>query len=337
MIVNTKVLVVGCGSIGRRHINNLKSLGITRFVLCDTNAEMLKKAGAGLEGASLVTNFKDALDERPDAAIICTPSSMHLEMAKVLVLRGVHVLIEKPISHTIEGCEELETLVEEKGVVAMMAMCYRFHPAFQHIKRLIDADAIGKVYHANYYGGHYLPDWHPLSDYRKEYAAKKSLGGGVVLTSIHGLDNVRWLFGEVVEAHAFVDKVSGLEMDVEDLALGVFRMENGSYVSWQTDFLQRAGQHRLVIAGALGTIRANMSDGTIDIFHVDTGRWTSERVLFEINTMYVKEMKEFLECVHKKTRPLLNIAEGIRTLKLALGLKASGDRMADKGELCATA
>ncbi|MBI4949505.1 MAG: Gfo/Idh/MocA family oxidoreductase [Deltaproteobacteria bacterium] len=336
-MVNAKILVVGCGSIGRRHINNLKSLGITRFVLCDPNAEMLRKASAGIEGAALVADLKAALNERPDAAIICTPSSMHLEMARELVSRGVHCLIEKPISHTIDGCEELERIVEEKGVVAMMAMCYRFHPAFQHIKRLLDANAIGRVYHANYYGGHYLPDWHPLSDYRKEYAAKKSLGGGVVLTSIHGLDNVRWLFGEVVQAHAFVDKVSSLEMDVEDLALGVFRMENGSYVSWQTDFLQRTGQHRLVIAGELGTIRANMSDGEIEIFHVDTGRWTSERVLFEINTMYVKEMKEFLECVHKKTRPLLNISEGIKTLRLAAGLKASGDRMARKGELCATA
>ena len=147
----------------------------------------------------------------------------------------------------------------------------------------------------------------------------------------------RWLFGEVVEAHAFVDRVSELQMDVDDLALGVFRMENGSYVSWQTDFLQRAGQHRLVIAGELGTIRANISDGTIEIFHVDTGRWTSERVLFEINTMYVKELKEFLECVHRKTRPRLNISEGIKTLRLALGLKASGDRMSVKGELCATA
>lgn len=337
MIVNAKVLVVGCGSIGRRHINNLKSLGITKFVLCDPNKETLRKAGAGIENAALVTDFKDALKEGPDAAIICTPSSMHLDMAKELVSRGVHVLIEKPLSHTIEGCEELERIVEEKGVVAMMAMCYRFHPAFLHVKALLDAHAIGKVYHANYYGGHYLPDWHPHADYRNEYAAKKSLGGGVVLTSIHGLDNVRWLFGDVVEAFAFVDKVSDLEMDVEDLALGVFRMDNGSYVSWQTDFLQRTGQHRLVIAGELGTIRANMSDGSIEIFHVETGKWTSERVLFEINTMYVKEMKEFLECVHRKTRPLLNIREGIKTLKLAIGLKDSGDRTARKGELCATA
>lgn len=336
-MVNAKILVVGCGSIGRRHINNMRSLGITRFVLCDPNTEMLKKASAGIEDAALVTDFKVALNESPDAAVICTPSSMHLDMAKELVSRGVHVLIEKPLSHTIEGCEELEKLVEEKGVVAMMAMCYRFHPAFQHVKRLIDSSAIGRIYHANYYGGHYLPDWHPHADYRKEYASKSSLGGGVVLTSIHGLDNVRWLFGDVVEGHAFVDKVSQLEMDVEDLALGVFRMENGAYVSWQTDFLQRIGQHRLVVAGELGTIRANMSDGTIEIFHIDTGKWTSERVLFEVNTMYVKEMKEFLECVHSKTRPHLNIREGIKTLKLAVGLKESGDRMSRKGELCATA
>ena len=114
-MVNAKILVVGCGSIGRRHINNLKSLGITRFVLCDPDTETLRKASAGIEGAALVTDLKDALSERPDAAIICTPSSMHLEMARELVSRGVHCLIEKPVSHTIEGCEELERIVEKRA------------------------------------------------------------------------------------------------------------------------------------------------------------------------------------------------------------------------------
>src|SRR3972149_2375007 len=133
----------------------------------------------------------------------------------------------------------IERGVEEKRTAAMMAMWYRFHHVFVHPKSLLASEVIGKVHHVNYYGGHYLPDWHPNADYRTEYAAKKKLGGGVVLTSIHGLDNLRWVFREVEEAYAFVDRVSDLEMDVEDLALGIFRFKSGVYANWQTAFLHR--------------------------------------------------------------------------------------------------
>lgn len=335
MITDLKILVVGCGSIGRRHINNLKSLGMRNFILCDTSKESLELASKGIENPALFTNFKEALAAGPEAAVICTPSSMHLEMAYELAKRGVHILIEKPLSHTIAGCGTLARLVESKGLVAMMAMCYRFHPVFTHLKSLLDSEVLGKVYHVNYYGGHYLPDWHPHADYRKEYASRKDLGGGVVLTSIHGLDTIRWLFGEVAESRTFTDKVSDLEMDVEDLAIGVFRLKSGAYVNWQSDFLQRANQHRMVITGKKGTIRCDFLEGTIDTFLADFGKWYSGRMPFEINTMYVNEMKHFLECIVNRQRPCVDLSEGEKTLRLALDVKS--ENSPEKENICATA
>lgn len=325
MATDFKVLILGCGSIGRRHLNNLKALGIRDFILCDPSAEALERASAGLSSPALTTDLKAALKARPNAAIICSPSSMHLENAIELTKKGVHLLIEKPLSHTLAGCDELKKAADEKNIVAMMAMCYRFHPVLLRVKELIASKAVGRVFHANYYGGHYLPDWHPAADYRREYAANRSLGGGVVLTSIHGLDNIRWVFGDVVEMCALVDKVSSLEMDVEDLALGLFRTKNGVYVNWQTDFLQRANQHRLVIAGEEGTIRCDVIEGTIEIFKAGAG-WSSERVVYETNAMYMNEMSRFLDCIERKERPSIDIEEGIRTLKLALEVKEKGSR-----------
>ncbi len=336
MITELKTLVLGCGSIGRRHLKNLRTLGMRNFILCDPNGEAVAKASLGLINPVLTNNLSDALKARPEAAVICTPSSMHLDNALELAKRGVHILIEKPLSHTLEGCVELEKAASDKGIVAMMAMCYRFHPVLLRVKELMASKAVGRVFHANYFGGHYLPDWHPDADYRREYAANRSLGGGVVLTSIHGLDNIRWLFGEADEVMSFVDKVSSLEMDAEDIALGIFRTSSGVYVSWQTDFLQRANQHRLVIAGEEGTIRCNILDGEIDLFQADTNRWGSERVLFETNTMYVKEMRHFLECIEKKQRPSIDLKEGYRTLKLALEVK-DGSRIREEKRACQTA
>jgi predicted dehydrogenase len=337
MIAETKVLVAGCGSIGRRHIRNLKSLGIRDFILCDTSEESLKAASCGLENPVLTTKFASALLQGPDAAVICTPSSLHLEMALELARHGVHLLIEKPLSDTLEGIGELERVVDERGLVAMLAMCYRFHPVFQQVKSLLNSEVAGKVYHVNYFGGHYLPDWHPNADYRVEYAARKKLGGGVILTSIHGLDNIRWLFGEVEESHAFVDKVSDLEMDVEDIVTAIFRLKNGIYVNWQTDFLQRANQHRMVIAGSRGTIRADFLTGIVETYSTELGTWYSGRVAFEVNDMYVAEIKDFLGCIEKKHAPAADVRDGHKTLRLALEVKGSRNLLEERERICRTA
>jgi predicted dehydrogenase len=337
MIAETRVLVVGCGSIGRRHIKNLSSLGIRNFILCDTSEESLKTASTGLVTPVLTTKFKNALLQGPQAAVICTPSSLHLEMALELARHGVHLLIEKPLSSTLDGISELERTVGEKGLVAMMAMCYRFHPVFQQVKSLVASEVIGRIYHVNYFGGHYLPDWHPDADYRIEYAARKKLGGGVVLTSIHGLDNIRWLFGEVEETHAFVDKVSDLEMDVEDLVTAIFRLKSGVYVNWQTDFLQRANQHRMVIAGSRGTIRADFLTGVVETYSTELGKWYSGRVAFAVNDMYVAEARHFFDCIEKKLTPEADVKDGHRTLKLAMDVKGSRNLLEERERICKTA
>lgn len=316
-----KVLVVGCGSIGRRHLGNLKLLGVKDFILCDTAGDMLDRAAEGLVRPVLTASFDDALGHKPDAAVVCTPSSMHLAMSLALVKAGSHVLIEKPLSHTLEGVEELDAAVKEKGVAAMMAMCYRYHPVFLRVKSLLDGNAVGRVLHVNYYGGHYLPDWHPYADYRTEYASKKRLGGGVVLTSIHSLDNLRWLFGEVAEARGWVDKVSDLVMDVEDLAMAVLKMKSGVYVSWHSDFIQRANQHRLVVTGEIGTIRCDFIDSLVEVYLAEERKWMTEKVPYEVNTMYVNEMRHFLGCIESNVVPDVGVGDGIKTLKLALDVK----------------
>jgi len=326
-IAEIKVLVVGCGSIGRRHIANLRGLGVTDFVLCDTDPGVLKRASEGLEEPVLETSLEAALERGAHAAVVCTPSSMHIDMALALAERGVHLLIEKPLSHTLERVDELSALVRKKGVVAMMAMCYRFHPVFTRLAAMLEAGEIGRVFHVNYYGGQYLPDWHPKADYRLEYAASKALGGGVVLTTIHGLDDIRRLFGEVSEVRAFVDRVSGLEMDVEDLVMALFKMESGVYVHWQTDYLQRCKQHAMIITGETGTIRCDIAGGTIEVLGAGSARRRSERVEFDINSMYVDEMRHFLDCVLTGSRPAVDVDDGIRTLRLAVEVKEAASSL----------
>ncbi len=333
-IKKMRILVAGCGSIGRRHISNLQALGVRDFVLLDKDTHNLEKAAECLTRPPiLVTDMKSALEARPFAALICLPTSLHLPYARSLAANGVHLFIEKPLSDTLTGVDELMRLVSKSGIQVMMGMCYRFHPVLLAIKDSLRSGIIGKVYHVNYFGGHYLPYWHRGEDYRGGYAARADLGGGVLLTSIHGLDNLRWLFGEATEVKALMAKVSGLEMDVEDLALAVMRLNCGAYVSWQTDFLQQTGQHRMVIVGERGTLRFDIVRGEEEICLGDGGKWRQRKIPFKVNTMYMREMESFLSALTSDAPVTAGLVEGVKTLELAMRVRESALAVSEKEEL----
>ncbi|VAV85564.1 hypothetical protein MNBD_DELTA01-357 [hydrothermal vent metagenome] len=326
-VKDKRFLLVGCGSIGRRHIKNLAALGARSFLLCDLNEDRLVAARGCLPGNAEVEFFTDydlALTRDPDAVLICTPSSMHCEMSMKAARCAVNLFIEKPLSHSIDGVAELIETVNENKLVAAMAMCYRFHPVLLRLKAMLDDNVLGRLYHANCYGGYYLPYWHPDEDYRREYAAQKNLGGGVILTSIHGFDNLRWLFGEVELINAIVDRVGDLEMDVEDMALGTFKMKSGLYISWQTDFLRKSDEHMYVIVGEQGTLRCNVLEGLIEHYCAQSRSWSSERIAFDVNSMYVSEMESFVNALESGSAVAVDLDEGRRTLRLALDIKAQG-------------
>jgi len=315
-----RFLIAGCGSIGLRHLKNLRSLGVSNFILLDRDRARLRAAGEGLINPSFASNMDEALALRPYAAVISAPTSLHVELARKAASRGLHLFIEKPLSHNMDGVEGLAAMASKKELTVMMAMCYRFHPVLKRVKERLDSGLIGCAYHVNYFGGFYLPYWHRDEDYRTGYAARAELGGGVLLTSIHGLDTLRWLFGEVAEVKAFTAKVSPLEMDVEDLAMAVMRLASGSYVNWQTDFLQRADQHRMVIVGEKGTLRYDILRGVEEIYLAEDNEreWRTETIPFDINTMYVQELESFIAALNGEALPEPGLNDGIETLKLAM-------------------
>jgi predicted dehydrogenase len=326
---NLNVLVVGCGSIGARHARNLASLGVGSLILCDPDQERTKALSSELSEVktSTVKSIDDvvAADNLPSAAVICTPSSMHVEHATLSASVGMDLIIEKPLSNNLDGVVNLINVVTEKKIKAMMAMCYRFHPVFIRLKEIIEANTLGDIYHVNYFGGHYLPDWHPEADYRDEYAARSDLGGGVVLTSIHGLDNLRWLFGEIIEVASYVDTVSELDMDVEDMVASIMKTEKAIHISMYSDFLNRMGQHLMHITASLATLECDFIKGTIRCFNAEGRESTLELIEFDVNAMYTGEMEHFLGIISERKEADPDLHDGVKTLKLAMALKESSD------------
>ncbi|MDE3019786.1 MAG: Gfo/Idh/MocA family oxidoreductase, partial [Nitrospirota bacterium] len=312
-----------CGSIGRRHLNNLRALGMTDLVACDPSPAA--RASAAASGAMVTySDHREAIARHPDAvaAVVCTPTSIHLGPALDLADRGLHLLIEKPLATRVEGAAALVALVESKGRTGMMAMCYRFHPGLRLINSLLERRQIGRVYSARVSGGHYLPDWHPQVDYRKEYAARADQGGGVLLTSvIHTLDYLRWFFGECRSVQCLVGKVSGLEIDTDDMVVGHFVTDEGVVAQLYCDFLQRNRQHQIEIVGETGTIRWEYAEHSVDCFQ--DGAWQRLPYTFDPNQMYLDEMRTFLACAAGTDVPPVSLAEGLHEVAILEAMRES--------------
>jgi predicted dehydrogenase len=255
--------------------------------------------------------------------LVCTPPTSHLAVATRALEAGAHVFCEKPLAPALAGVDALLARAAARGRFVMMGMCYRFHAGLQRVRERLAAGAVGRVLGAQVWGGHWLPDWHPQADYRREYSARRELGGGVLLDSIHAFDTVRWLFGEPVEAVGMLAKVSDLEIDTEDVASAILRLECGALVEVHVDYLQRHGQHRWAVIGSEGTLEWDFHRQAIRCRRAGEAAWAEEAVPAEVNAMYVAELREFLDCVASGRCPAPDGVEGRATLAVAVAVRES--------------
>jgi predicted dehydrogenase len=318
--------VVGCGSIGARHARNLRALGAPDVALCDLDQRRAIRL-AGELGADVATDDLDALLTlyRPHGVLVCTPPTSHLAVAARAAEAGAHVFCEKPLAPALAGVDDCLALVEQRGRFLMMGMCYRFHRGLRRLQQRLAGGTIGRVLGAQLWGGHYLPDWHPWADYRTEYSARRDLGGGVLLDSIHAVDTVRWLLGEPVEVIGMLGRVSDLEIDTEDVASAVVRLASGPQVEVHVDYLQRHARNRIEVIGSEGNLAWDFHRQAVRWRRAGERRWTEERVRTEVNEMYLAELCEFVDCVASERRPALDGAEGRATLALAAAVRESAE------------
>ena len=238
-----KFLIAGFGSIGRRHFRNLLTLGERDILLYHTYHSSLPDDELG--GFPIETDLRAALAHQPDAVIVSNPTALHLEVAIPAAQCGCHLLIEKPISHSMARIDELEQVVQQNDNQVLVGYQLRFHPGLKLVKKLLDEGAIGEPVSARAHWGEYLPDWHPWEDYRQGYSARSDLGGGVILTLSHPLDYLRWLLGEVDCLWAFAGRLGDLEIDVEDTAeIEILKVDNRKVREQQIAKLQRLRAER---------------------------------------------------------------------------------------------
>lgn len=313
-----KFVIVGLGSIGRRHLKNLIALGEKDIILCRSMLATLPDDE--LKGFPVEVAIEAALKHKPDAVIISNPTSMHLGAAIPAAAAGCHILLEKPIDNSLDRVPELKKALKKGGGRLLVGFQYRFHPTLKKVKECLSGGRIGRVVSIKSHWGEALISLHPWEDYRKGYAARKDLGGGVVLTFCHPLDYLSWLFGPAEFIQARIDTMGNLDIDVEDVADIILRFPGGALANVHFNYFEKPKRHFLEIIGTDGTILWNEDSGNVKLCSYNGS--APETILppegYERNTMFLEQMRHFLSVVRGEAEPLCTLDDGARALEIAL-------------------
>jgi predicted dehydrogenase len=327
-----KFLIAGLGSIGRRHLRNLIALGERDVVLLRSHHATLPDDE--LAGFPVETDLHEALKKhRPEAVVVANPTALHLEVAIAAARAGCSILLEKPVSNSLERLDELRSALAERGGRLLVGFQFRFHPTLQKAAELLKGGSIGEPLSFHAHWGEYLPDWHPWEDFKQGYAARSDLGGGAILTLTHPLDYLRLLLGEAQALSAFTSN-RNLKLPVEDAAEISLRMRSGAIGSVHLDYNQRPASHHWEITGTRGMLKWDYTSGALEAYSTPQiiqpepagrgvqaqGSWQIHAAPagFERNVMFLEEMKHFISLVEKKEQPRCTLEDGRQALRLAL-------------------
>lgn len=328
-----RVLIVGLGSIGKRHLRIARELLPTadiRVLRHQPNSEIAEYANG------CIFTVEDALAFLPNIAVIASPAPFHIATAQALAAAGVHLLIEKPLSASLNGVTQLIETCQKQRAVLLTGYNLRFLPSLQRYRELIGEGVIGNILSVRCEIGQYLPAWRPESDYRHGVTANKKLGGGALLELSHEIDYLYWIFGEVEWVASILSRQSGLEIDVEDTAhliLGFSPKIDGHQIiaTLNLDLIRHDTTRACIAIGEGGSLRWDGLTGQVMVYRAGEKVWCELfRHQHQRDDSYQAEWQNFLACVSGSRTPLITGEDGLRVLEIieaARNSAASGNRV----------
>lgn len=335
-----KILMIGLGSIGQRHLRNLRALYGKRIEILAYRSRGLKRTfsdslqiceGVDVEKEYQVRSFYDlqeALNEKPDIAFVTNITSQHVSCALAAAKAGCHLFMEKPVSDTFQGIRELKEAVQRNNKIVFVGFQYRYHVCLQELKNYIMGGLLGNLVSVDAQMGERLDTMHGYEDYRGTYMARKDMGGGVILNQqIHEMDYIQWLFGVPESVYAVSGKNSGMDIDVEDYCSALYKIpRKGSIlpVYIHADFLQTPPVRRCKVVGESGVAEVDLIKNRICLSKKSGEVIRKSFPDFGRNEMFINELRDFMECVSLNKQPDLSLDEGLVSLRMAIAAGKSG-------------
>jgi len=316
--------IVGLGSIGRRHLRLISEIrpDIKIIVVRSGHGSACDEEKMAVK---ITDSIGDAIKEGIQAAIISSPATLHLKQSLELAKNGIHLLIEKPISHTSDRVKELLKIVNENRITTMVGYVLRYDLGAIKFKNWLDNKIKGKILHARIECGSYLPDWRPDQDYRKTVSALSELGGGVLLELSHEIDYLYWFFGKPKDVQAQIRNSGTLDINVEDQVDLLVTSEQGYCISVQIDFNRRHVERKCKVLTTEGELIWDAVNKNVTWKGVNKEQFKYE-YNNERNSIYRKQLEVFFDCIENDNDPIVTVKDGINVISLIDAVRNASEK-----------
>ena len=318
------IAIVGLGSIGRRHLRLVRKLLPNAKVVAvrTNNSNRIEEEKIADE---IFYTLEEAIESGIDAAIISTPATYHINQLNMLIEADIHVLVEKPLSDSIENFDKLLDANRLRQTVILVGYCLRYDPAALKFRDMLISNKTGEILHANIDCGSYLPKWRPGQDYRHSVSARAELGGGVLLELSHELDYSQWFFGKIENVFARLRNSDTLDVDVEDSAEILLDSSMGFTICIHLDFNSTSIRRKCIVRGTNGDL---VWDVISNVLVLDLKDEPMQEIKFEHDRdfIYTEQLKHFFNCIENGQLPRVSLEDGIKTLRLIEAARISNGK-----------
>ncbi len=314
-----KILIIGAGSIGERHLRCFRRGGRASIALCEINSTLRERVSRQYEIEQTFEFLEDALNESHDAAVIAVPAHLHIAMAQKCASHGLHLLIEKPLSINLEGTGALRQAVFDKWLIAATAYVYRASPALAGMRNEIVSGRFGKPIELIAVAGQNFPTCRPA--YSQTYYADRGTGGGAIQDALtHVINASEWLVGPVTRVVADADHKMLAGVDVEDV-VHVLARHGTVIASYSLNQFQAPNEIPITVVCERGTARFEFHNQRWRWMEVPDSPWNEEpAVALERDSLFVTQANSFLDAMEQRRAPLCTFDEGLQTLRTNLAI-----------------
>ncbi|MBI3923236.1 MAG: Gfo/Idh/MocA family oxidoreductase [Armatimonadetes bacterium] len=311
------ILIVGGGGIGERHLRVFGRIPGVSTSLCEPRLDRAQELQSRYPVESAYHDFFVPDLSLFDGVVLCTPANLHIEMATHAAKQNCPFLLEKPLSTTLEGCEELVALVEERRLVAGVAYVFRHSQPFVDLKTALERGDIGEVRTLNLEGGQYFPSIRP--DHTQNYFSRYETGGGVLLDFMsHGVNLLEWMNGRETEVSCMFDRLQLRDIETDDVGLMLLKYQNGSLGHLQQDAFRRDYFFHVTLVGSEGTLLFEYERGRLGYYPANATEWSWKEYAYERDDFFTAQAEHFLKTLEGEEPVRCTLEEALWTLRVIL-------------------
>ncbi|NWG24087.1 MAG: Gfo/Idh/MocA family oxidoreductase [Pseudorhodoplanes sp.] len=317
------ILIVGSGSVGKRHARNLAALGC-RISGMDPRADRREEMASEVKLVAAFASEQEAYAAaKYDGVVIASPPHVHVRQTVQALEAGCPVLLEKPVCPDLKGARALQEAAKRTKAPLLMGYTWRWWPPLADVRRLLDEKAVGAIHHVQFHMSAHLADWHPWERYQDFFMAQREQGGGALLDESHWIDLMLWLFGMPKEVSGKIDKISTLEITSDDNVDLLFTYEDGPRVTMHLDLYGRPHEKFIRFVGADGTIFWSADPNQLSVGRTAAAEWDKTAYRCERNDMFVAVAKEFLAAIDGAPVKTCNLDDGVNVLRVIEAARAA--------------